>query len=176
MGRDCRPSLETVIAILKTEMGTYTHVFIVLDALDECFPEQIQVDLLENILSLATTPNVKVMVTSRSIPSIESAIRPDVTLEITAMERDIKSYVEARIHSNSTLKRLIMKAPPMEEKVVQAVVENAQGMCVVVDFCHCCSDKSFSQVSPCPTAHGQPCQQIQPQCNSQGLREIIQRL
>jgi hypothetical protein len=128
IGRDRRPSLDTLAAVLKTEIETFSRVFIIIDALDECFPEQVQVDLLKNIRSLAIIPHVKVMVTSRYIPSIKSAIHAEITLEITAMETDVRSHVEARIYDNNVLKRLITKAPSMEEKVARTVVEKAQGM------------------------------------------------
>jgi hypothetical protein len=98
---------------------------------------------------------VKVMLTSRYIPSIESAIHAKITLEITAMETDVRSHVEARIYDNNMLKRLITKVPSMEEKVIRTVVEKAQGMYVVVhNHCHC-SDNLPLQVSASTTAHGQ---------------------
>jgi NAD-specific glutamate dehydrogenase len=156
MGRGCRPSLDTLMAVLKTEIETFTRVFIVIDALDECFPEQVQVDLLESIHSLVVTLHAKAMVTSRHIPSIESTIHANITLEIKAMETDVRSHAKARIYSNNTLKRLITKAPSMEEKVISAVVEKAQGMYVVTDCYYHCSDNVLLQVSASPTAHGQP--------------------
>jgi ankyrin repeat domain-containing protein 50 len=128
MGRGCRPSLNTLTAVLKAEIETYTHVFIVVDALDECFPEHVQVDLLETIQSLIITPHAKLLVTSRHIPSIKSAIHADIILEVTAMETDVRSHAKARIYNNNTLKRLITKAPSIEEKVISTVVEKAQGM------------------------------------------------
>jgi NAD-specific glutamate dehydrogenase len=159
MGRSCRPSLDTLTAVLKTEIETYSCVFIVMDALDECFPEQVQVDLLETIQSLIITPHAKLLVTSRHIPSIKSAIHADIMLEIMAMERDVRSHVEARIYNNNTLKRLVTKAPSMEEKVVRTVVDKAQGMYVVVELIYYwhCSDNLPLQVSASATAHGQPC-------------------
>jgi hypothetical protein len=156
MGRDRRPSLDTLTAVLRTEIETYSRVFVVIDALDECFPEQVQADLLETIQSLVVTPHAMAMVTSRHIPSIESAIHADIMLEITAMERDVRSHVEARIYNNNTLKRLVTKPPSIKEKVISAVVDKAQGM-YVVTHCHChCSDNLLLQVSASPTAHGQP--------------------
>jgi hypothetical protein len=134
IGRDSRPSFDTLTTVLKTEIETYSRIFIIIDALDECFPERVQVDLLENIRSLIVTPHAKLMVTSRHIPSIESAIHADITLEITAMEADVRSHVEARIFNSNTLKRLITKAPSMEEKVVTTVIERAHGMYVVTEY------------------------------------------
>jgi hypothetical protein len=156
MGRRSRPSLGTLAAVLKAEIETYSRVFIIIDALDECFPEQVQADLLETIHSLTITPHAKVMVTSRYIPSIKSAIHAGITLEITAMETDVRSHVEARIYNNNTLKRLVTKAPSMAEKVISTVVEKAQGMYVVVDYCWQCSDNLLLQVSLSANAHGQP--------------------
>jgi hypothetical protein len=129
--KGCRPSLDTLTTVLKNEIETYSRLFIVVDALDECFPEQVQEDLLEKLRSLTITSPAKLMVTSRYIPSIESAICADIKLDIIANNNDIKSFVEARISKNSMLKRLVTKVPSIEEKVVGTVVEKAQGMYVV---------------------------------------------
>ena len=123
-----RPSLDTLTTVLKTEIQTYSRLFIVVDALDECFPEQVREDLLDKLRSLTTIAPVKLMVTSRHIPSIECAIHADIKLEIIATESDIKTHVEGRISKDNMLKRLITRAPSMEEKVVGIVVEKARGM------------------------------------------------
>jgi hypothetical protein len=153
-----RPSLDTITTILKTEIETYSHVAIVIDALDECFTERVQVDLLEKLRTLTVIPGTKLMVTSRPIPSIEHAIHADVKLHIVAMEHDIKSHVEAQIFKNNMLKRLITKAPSIEDKVVRAVTEKAQGMYVVADCNH---HHHFlmipTQVSHCTITHGWSC-------------------
>ena len=138
--RGIRPSLDTLMTILKTEIETYSHVFIIIDALDECFPEQVRQEFLRRLESLTVVTPTKMMATSRYIPSIERAIHADTQLEITAMESDIRSHVEARILNNAMLARLITKAPSMEERVVRIVVERAQGMYVVVDCYHLCFD------------------------------------
>ena len=99
-----RPSFDALTAVLKGEIETYSKVFIVVDALDECFPEQAQRDLLDRLRSLTVvSPAAKLMATSRYIPSIEGAIHADVRLEIIATESDIRSLVEARIFKNHTL-------------------------------------------------------------------------
>jgi hypothetical protein len=131
--RGCRPSLETLMTILETEIQTYLRVFIVVDALDECFPEHVREDFLENLHSLMAHSTAKLMATSRDIPSIGSAIRADIKLEIVAMDSDIRSHVEARIMKNGMLKRLVTRPPSLKEKVVATVVEKARGMYVHTD-------------------------------------------
>jgi len=126
----CRPSLETLMTVLETEIKAYSRVFVVVDALDECFPEEACNNLLERLRSLTKIPSAKLMVTSRDIPSIESAICADVKLEIIALDSDIKALVEARISEVKMLERLINRQPSIKEKVVMTVVEKAQGMCV----------------------------------------------
>lgn len=126
----CRPSLDTLTTVLKTEIETYSRIFIVIDALDECYPEEVQMDLLGKLQYVTGKPSAKLMVTSRLIPSIERAMRADIKLEIIATDGDIRSHVEARIIKNDMLKRLVTKAPSIEEKVVSVVTEKAGGMCV----------------------------------------------
>jgi hypothetical protein len=131
--RGRRPSLKMLMSILEAEIQTYLRVFIVVDALDECFPEQVREELLENLHSIMANSTAKLMVTSRDIPSIGSAIRADIELEIIAMESDIKSHVQARLMKNAMLKRLVTRPPSLEEKVVETVVEKARGMYVHAD-------------------------------------------
>jgi hypothetical protein len=141
--RGCRPSLDMLTTILQTEILTYSQVYIVIDALDECFPELVQENLLEKLQSLIVNSTAKLMVTSRHIPSIELAIYADIKLEIVAMESDIKSHVHARITNNSMLKRLVTRPPSLEEQIVKRVVEKAQGMYVRADnHCFHCSHNS----------------------------------
>ena len=127
-----RPSLDKLIAILEAELKTYHRVFIVIDALDEFFPESAQSDLLKRLRYLTSISPAKLMVTSRHIPFIEGAIYADVKLEIIALDSDIESFVEARISNGNMLQRLLTKPPSIREQVVRAVVERAQGMCVCI--------------------------------------------
>ena len=123
-----RPPLDELMTLLEAETKTYSRVFIVVDALDECFPEEARNDLLEKLRSLTNIPSAKLMVTSRHIPSIESAICADVELEIIALDSDIEALVKARISKNKMVERLITRRPSIKEKVIGTVVEKAQGM------------------------------------------------
>ena len=125
-----RPSLDKLMSVLEAELKTYNRVFIVVDALDEFFPESAQSDLLMRLRSLTSISPANLMVTSRHIPFIEHAIHADVKLEIIALDGDIESFIEARISNDNMLKRLATKPPSIKEQVVRAVVERAQGMYV----------------------------------------------
>lgn len=124
------PPLSMLMSILEAETKTYSRVFIVVDALDEFYPEEDRRNLLEELRSLTENRSVKLMATSRHIDSIAYSIGADIKLEITAMSDDIKSLVQARISTNDMLKRLLTKRPSIEDKVVNSVVEKAQGMYV----------------------------------------------
>ena len=90
-----RPSLGAFTTMLKGEVETYSKAFIVVDAPDECSPEQAQRDLLGLLRSSPiVAPAAKLMVTSRYIPSIKRAIHADVQLKTVATESDIGSHVE----------------------------------------------------------------------------------
>ena len=132
--KERRPSLETLITLLETEFKTYSRVFIVIDALDEHFPDEDRMVLLEKLRVLTVVSPAKLMVTSRDILSIDRAIRADIQLETQATESDIRSYIDGRILKNTMLKRLVTKLPSIGEKVVGLVVERAQGMYVVTDL------------------------------------------
>jgi len=127
-----RPSLDKLMSILEAELKTYHRVFIVVDALDELSSEGAQSDLLKRLRSLTSISPAKLMVTSRHIPFIESAIHADVNLEIIALDSDIESLVEARISDDKKLERLVTKPPSIKEQVVRAVVGRARGMYVYI--------------------------------------------
>jgi len=149
-----RPSLDKLMAILETELKTYYRVFIVVDALDEFPPELAQSDLLKKLRYLTSVSSAKLMVTSRHIPFIESAILADVKLEIIALDSDIESLIEARISDDNMLERLVTKPPSIKEQVVRAVVVRAQGMYVYILIAPFRVLMAL-QVSLSTTSHGQ---------------------
>ncbi len=63
-----RPTAEEVVQALRAEIATYSKVFIVVDALDECL-EGSQRDLVMQLGSLGSTINF--MVTSRPLLLIQ---------------------------------------------------------------------------------------------------------
>jgi hypothetical protein len=123
-------SLGKLMALLQTEVKTYSSVFIVIDALDEC-SDGVQKELMGKIQSLTS---VKLLVTSRPILSIEHNLCADAKLEITAKDSDINAYLENKLSSPHAdmLRRLISKPSSLisKEDIMNRVAMKAQGMYV----------------------------------------------
>jgi hypothetical protein len=118
--RGARPTLDQLTNILISEIQTYSKVFIVVDALDECREDDAtRATLLEVLWS---PRQVNLMVTSRDLPSISRDFEGTKHLHIHAQDDDIKSYIEGRIaRGPQCLKRL-------QETIITKIVENTRGM------------------------------------------------
>ena len=119
--RAARPTLEQLTGVLISEIQTYSKVFIVVDALDECREDDAtRAMLLEVLRSLPGQVNL--MVTSRDLPSIARDFNGAKRLHIRAKDDDIKIYIEGRIALGPRhLKRL-------QYVIVNRLVENVKGM------------------------------------------------
>jgi hypothetical protein len=122
-------TFEDCIGTLESVCGTYPAVYIIVDALDECSNRNdgTRSRLLKVLFDLQRIVDVRLMVTSRSIPDIVEEFLNVPMMEIRATAEDVKQFVSDRIYQlpkcvrgDDELKRLVM------DKVVQA----ADGMLV----------------------------------------------
>ena len=110
---------------LKSEIETFSKMFVVVDALDEC-PEGRRANLVDMLLSLPET--VKLMVTSRPLSTIEAGLEGMTRLDIRADDSDVRLYVEGRIPHEKRLARHVRKDPTLSETLVGTIVNSARGM------------------------------------------------
>ena len=108
-------------------MQYFDDIFIVIDALDEC-PEadQTRKNFLTEVRSLL--PDIRLMVTSRHIPSIENTFREDLRLEIRASDQDIKSFIESQTVQQDNLMSLLEDHDDLRDSILTAVLGKANGM------------------------------------------------
>jgi hypothetical protein len=126
-GRGIRPNLNEYMTVLRAEIGLYSKVYIVVDALDECSEEDCtRKDLLQLLRYLSKTVNL--LVTSRNIASIARDFEGVNCLNIHANEHDIRKYVEARIPHEPRLARHINLRPRLKEKIMNKIIMNVKGM------------------------------------------------
>jgi hypothetical protein len=113
------PLLDEVRAALTREIGTYSKIFVVVDALDECPDDGIRESLLKELRSL----KVRLLVTSRDIPSITQHFRDATRLDISADDQDMREYIKGRI--GQATRRPVKD---LQERVIARVSEKAIGM------------------------------------------------
>lgn len=123
-------TLEEIRQTLQSEIKMFAKVFIIVDALDECSEAGgARGKLLNELRSLADT--VRLLVTSRDLPSISQYFRGTKRLDIHADDQDVRDYIESRIRQESELAALVEGHPTLQEEIVKGIIENARGMWVL---------------------------------------------
>lgn len=120
------PTLSQICHLLETETRRLNHVFIVIDALDEC--EETTRETLILCLS-KLSPKIRLLITSRHMPMVndEAALQGLNYLEIQASDMDIRKYLEQRL-TERRMSRHIRNDPELKETIVRTIVGKAQGM------------------------------------------------
>lgn len=119
--RNTHPTLIDLMETLKSEIGMYSKVFIVVDALDECECHETRANLVSKLRSLTSAGTVRI-VTSRDLPSIAQDFQGIKRLDIHPSHHDLTRYLEGRIAAGPRhLKRL-------QEIIVSRIIQSAAGM------------------------------------------------
>jgi hypothetical protein len=92
------PSVGEVFDMLRSTIGGYSRVYIIVDAMDE-YPEAQRRILLEYLVVMG--PTVNLMITSRPHITPDACLPNISSLEIRANEDDIRRYVEGQIEKSS---------------------------------------------------------------------------
>lgn len=124
-----RPALKEISGLLSLQVQRFDEVFIIIDALDEC-PEadQNRKAFIGEVRGLL--PKVRLMVTSRDIPSIEKTFHSDLQLHIRATDQDVKLFVESQTDQNAELSDLLEDHDDVRSMITATVVEKSRGMSV----------------------------------------------
>jgi hypothetical protein len=120
-----RPSLEEIYSTLQALMKTFTHVYIVVDALDECSSQDgTRSQLLSKLRSLQQEFDVRLMITSR--PGSETIEFPYMSLlEVRASEADVKRFLDGQLY---LLPNCIQRDPELQGLVNDKIVAVVDGM------------------------------------------------
>ncbi|KAJ6568705.1 ankyrin repeat-containing domain protein [Mycena capillaripes] len=118
-------ALEETYSMLHSAVQKFSSVFVVVDALDE-YPEEQRDALLRHLWNLG--PAVRLLMTSRPHVSCDHIIPDIATVEIRAMEEDIRKYVEGRIEKSPRLSRHINKSPTLRDSIEENIVKCSDGM------------------------------------------------
>lgn len=124
-----RPSINETAKILRSQVEKFSKVFVVIDALDECPElEQTRKTFLAEIRGLL--PKVRLLVTSRNVPSIETMFRNDTRLDIRAQDQDIRKFIESQMDLRDELVALLEGHDDVRFDLTQRVLEKTNGMSV----------------------------------------------
>jgi hypothetical protein len=118
------PTLHEFEEALQIEIRSYSKVFVIVDALDECIDDKTRTALLTTLKDLP----VNLFVTSRYSLTIEEKFDGVKRLDIRAHDDDVQRYVEKRILREDRLARHVKADPSLQDDIVNMVVDSAKGM------------------------------------------------
>jgi hypothetical protein len=130
--RKQQPSLHALLAIAPQVMRAFTHVYIVLDALDECTQRLELMDILETVARWQLD-NVHLLMTSRKELDIEMSLmsyigKDDVVgLQEDLVDMDILRYVQQRLRDDKGLAKW-NKDAVIRQEIETALMHGARGM------------------------------------------------
>jgi hypothetical protein len=128
LNRETRPSLVELSELLQLESRSFSKVFVILDALDEC-PESnnTRSKILRELQKLQ--PMMQLMVTGRPVVSNLMSIFTDLTnLEIRALDSDIAKFVAGQVEIDENLRNYTQRDKDLKAIIVDTIVSNAKGM------------------------------------------------
>lgn len=122
-------SLGDIESIAVEVAKSYTRVFLVIDALDECTDEGFNQTIFVQSLQTLKQGKVQILVTSRQA---ETLLESDEKLEILATEEDLRKLVRKRVEfgmsRNKRLAQQIRLDDGLASELSNLIIERAQPM------------------------------------------------
>jgi hypothetical protein len=129
-----QPPPHALLEVIPQVMQQFTHVYVVLDALDECTQRPKLMDALET-MARWQLDSVHLLMTSRKERDIESSLEGYVEEEDTicfqmdVVDRDIQRYVQQRLSDDKALTKW-NKDAAIRQEIEVALMHGARGMYV----------------------------------------------
>ncbi|KAI0883149.1 ankyrin repeat protein [Annulohypoxylon maeteangense] len=118
--------LDGISENLQLVIALYSHVYIVIDALDECqTSDGCRSKLISQISKLQNSIGANFFVTSRHIPDIEQHFRESITQEIRASNDDVRKYLDGHMPN---LDEVVGDDAELREDIKDQIVEATEGM------------------------------------------------
>jgi len=126
-GRQTHPNFSECLNMLTVQIHTFSRVYVIVDALDECTEmNDVRRGLLEGILQMPSF--VSILVTSRFIPMIGETLDDPPRLVVKATDDDIYAHVKSRLDKEKTWARRVRLDHALARKIGDSVVSRASGM------------------------------------------------
>jgi len=124
-----RPLLNEILGVLQSVAVTYSRVFIIIDALDECqISGSYQQRFLSSLFNLQVNYGINLFITSRPILNIEKEFKGKIILEIRASEEDVRRYLEDHMFR---LPGFVVRSLELQEEIKTSIIKATDGMYVV---------------------------------------------
>jgi Cdc6-like AAA superfamily ATPase len=119
-----KPSLRDICDTLEHVLNYYLTVYIVIDALDEC-QDSTRRQLVAKLRNFQARRDVRLLVTSRFMPEIESDFKAALRLEVRSTKEDVERFLAGR---TCELPMVIRRDTVMQELVQEKIADAADGM------------------------------------------------
>jgi KaiC/GvpD/RAD55 family RecA-like ATPase len=164
-----RPGKEELVSTLLMVLEEAEHVYLVVDAMDECSERERLSSVLDTLLDKARS-RLHILATSRNEADLELALEGIATSTIdiddSKVDTDIATHVRARLEEDYQLRAW---DGPTKKRIAEALVEGAHGMYVSplvnMAFSTSHSDLQKVPVGVLPACHHQAAG------NSEGARQ-----
>ncbi|CAI7596968.1 unnamed protein product [Penicillium viridicatum] len=118
-----RPRFDEISKALHSVISTYSGVFIVIDALDEC-EYTCRTRVLDEIVKIHASAGANVLATSRPT-EINDLFRSGAFLEIRAHENDVRRYLDGNMFR---LPGFVSRNTALQEEIMTVISHHVQGM------------------------------------------------
>lgn len=122
------PETNRIIEVVRTIITQYELVYLVVDGLDECGSNVVEV--LRSLKQLTRGNRVNMALFSRNEPDIFEELSECSRIEIAAHTEDLELYVLAQMQTQRRLGGLAVKNPELHEHILHTLIEGANGMSV----------------------------------------------
>ncbi|KAJ7591839.1 ankyrin repeat-containing domain protein [Mycena floridula] len=122
-------TLHDFTTALEAQIQLYSHVYLVIDALDESSSET-RDELIKTVRHLAKSGHLHVLVTSRQ--TIGDKFVNDSQIHIWANDSDIRRYITQRIRDGKELQKVVNGDEALQDEIINKVTEKADGMFLLV--------------------------------------------
>jgi hypothetical protein len=133
-------SLHALLEVIPQVMREFTHVYLVLDALDECTQRPELIIVLQTVTRWKLE-NMHLLMTSRKEQDIKTSLESFVKEEDTiclqrdVVDKDVQRYVQQRLSDNKSLAKW-NKDAAVRQEIEDALICGTRGMYVCfVGFC-----------------------------------------
>jgi hypothetical protein len=126
--KQTRPSPDEIRNILHHIAATYSRIFIIVDALDECqVSHEGREVFLREIFNLQAKVGINIFATSRFIQDIEAKFDQSIRLEIRASDTDVKKYLDQKLQDFPSW---ILKDNSLQTEIKSKIARAVDGMYV----------------------------------------------
>jgi len=132
------PSLDDLLGVLLFELANFESMVLAVDALDEC-PEHERSLFFKQLLRYPLPKGLRVVITSRKEPDIESALKDTashiISIQSSVIDADVRIHVHNAISGDPTLRKW---KPDIRQEILDGIVHGSQGMYVFCPLSSCC--------------------------------------